>query len=120
MSKSVDVARWVRPAIEHAQDVLFWWVRPEVTVKFCALFLEGPVLVQPFMLFFIISVFFCFLSYVFLSKIKLFVLGLSFDFLVFCSFVSILKRGLQKNNLSSSKLVLFQFGYRGFFSWSCC
>ena len=49
MSQRVDVARWVRPAIEHAQDVLFWWVRPEVRVSFRALFLEGPVLVQTFM-----------------------------------------------------------------------
>ena len=31
-SRSVDVARWVRPAIEHAQDVLLWWVRPGVGV----------------------------------------------------------------------------------------
>ena len=66
------------------------------------------------MLFFIFSVFFCFLSYFFFSKIKLFVLGLSFDFLLFCSFVFRLKSNLQKNNLSSSNLVLIQFGYRGF------
>ena len=76
-------------------------------------FLEGPVLVQAFVLFFT-GVFFCCLSYVFFPKIKLFVLGLSFDFLVFCSFVFRLKSSLQKNNLSSSKLVLIQFGYRGF------
>ena len=112
MSQSVDIERWVRPAIEHAQDVLFWWVRPEVGCR--ALFLEGPVLVQLFVLFFITCVFFCFLNYVFFSKIKLFVLGLSFDFLVFCSFVFKLKSSLQKNNLSSSKLLLIQFGYRGF------
>ena len=75
---------------------------------------EGPVLVQPFMLFFISSVFFCCLSYVFFSKIKLFVLSLSFDFLVFCSFVFRLKSSLQKNNLSSSKLGLIQFDTVGF------
>ena len=46
-------------------------------------FLEGLILVQLFVLFFITCVFFCCLSYVFFSKIKLFVLGLSFDFLVF-------------------------------------
>ena len=44
----------------------------------------------------------------------MFILGLSFDFLVFCSFVFRLKSSLQKNNLSSSKLVLIQFGYHGF------
>ena len=82
------------PAIEHAQDVLFWWVRPEVRVKFHALFLEGPVLVQLFMPFFITSVFFCCLSFVFSSKIKLFVLVLSFDILVFCSFMFRLKSSL--------------------------
>ena len=32
---------------------------------------------------------------------------------MFCSFVFRLKSSLQKNNLSSSKLVLIQFGYRG-------
>ena len=78
------------------------------------LFLEGPALVQPFLLFFITSVFFCCVSYVFFSKINLFVLCLSFDFLVFCSFLFRLKGSLQKNNLSSFKLVLIQFGYRGF------
>ena len=31
-----------------------------------------------------------------------------------CSFVFRLISSLQKNNLSSSKLVLIQFGYRGF------
>ena len=44
----------------------------------------------------------------------MFVLGLSFDFLVLCSFVFRLKSSLQKNNLCSSKLVLIQFGHRGF------
>ena len=40
-------------------------------------------LVQLFMTFFITSIFFCSLIFVFSLKIKLFVLGLSFDFLVF-------------------------------------
>ena len=40
-------------------------------------------LVQLFMPFFITSIFFCSLIFVFSLKIKLFVLGLSFDFLVF-------------------------------------
>ena len=114
MSQNVDVAWWVRPAIEHTQDALFWWVRPEGRALFHALFLVGPLLVQHFMLFFITSVFCCCLSYVFFSKIKLFVSGLFFDFLVFCSFVFRLKSSLQKINLSSFKLVLIQFRYRGF------
>ena len=53
-------------------------------------------------------------SFVFFSKTKLFDLGLSFDFLVLCSFVFRLQSSLQKKNLSSSKLVLFQFGHRYF------
>ena len=71
-------------------------------------------LVQPFMLFLITSVFFYYLSFVFFSKIELFVLCSFFDFLVFCSFVFRLENSLQKNRLSSYKLVLIQFGYRGF------
>ena len=73
-------------------------------------FLEGPVLVQLFVLFIITDVFFHFLSYVFLSKIKLFLSVLFLDFLLFCFFfVFRLKSSPQKNNLSSSK-----FGYHGF------
>ena len=51
-------------------------------------------LVQPFVPFFVTSAFFCCLSFVFSSKINLFVLVLSFDFLVFCSFVFRLKSSL--------------------------
>ena len=56
-------------------------------------FLEGPVLVRAFP---ITGFFFCCLKCFFFSKIKLFVLGLSFEFLVFCSFVFRLKSILQK------------------------
>ena len=104
----MDVARWMRPAIEYAHDVL------SGGYEFMLSFSENPVLVQPFVLFFATCVLFCCLSYVFCSKIKLDVLGLSFDFLVLCSFVFGLKSSLQKNNLSSSKLVLIHFGYGGF------
>ena len=111
----MDVARWVRPATELAQEVLFWWVSPEVRVKFHALFLEGPVLVQLFMPFFITSIFFCSLIFVFSLKIKLFVLGLSFDFLLFFVLLySDLKVVFKRIILSGSKLVFFQFGYCGF------
>ena len=78
------------------------------------LFLEGPVLVQLFVPFLVLVFSFVILVMSFFSKIKLFVLGLYFGFLVFCCFVFRLKSSLQKNNLSSSKLVLTQFGYRGF------
>ena len=61
-------------------------------------------LVQSFMPFNTTSVFFCCISFVFSSKIKLFVLGLSFDFLAFCSFVFRLK-----SNLSSLGTVSFLF-----------
>ena len=46
-------------------------------------FLEGPVLVQLFVPFLLMVFFFRCLCYVFFSKIKLFVLGLSFGFLLF-------------------------------------
>ena len=111
MSQSVDVARWVRPAMKHAQDVLFWWVRLDVGVKIRALFFGGSCLCSTFLAFFITTVFFCCLSFVFSSKIKIFVLDLSFDFLVFCSFVFSLKSSLQKSNLSNSKLVLIEFEF---------
>ena len=39
---------------------------------------------------------------------------LSFDSSVFCSFVFSFESSLQRNSLSSSKLVLIQFGYREF------
>ena len=63
---------------------------------------------------FLLLVFFCCLSFVFFLKIKLFVLGLPFD-ICFCSSVFRIKSSLQKTNLSSSKLVLTQFSYRGFY-----
>ena len=114
MSQRVDVARWLRPAKEHAQDVLFWWVRPEVRVIVSCSHFGGSCFCSTFCALFITGFFFCCFICVFFSKIKLFVLGLSFDFLVFCYFVFRPKSSLQKNNLSSSKLVLIQFGYRGF------
>ena len=77
------------------------------------LFFRGSCLSSTFRAFFYWFVPFFVLA-IFFSKIKLFVLGLSFDFLVFCYFVFRLKSSLQKNNLSSSKLVLIQFGYTGF------
>ena len=77
-------------------------------------FLEAPVCVQPFVPFLLLVFSFFVLVVSFSQKFKSFVLGLSFDFFVFCSFVFRLKSSLQKNNLSSSKLVLIRFGYREF------
>ena len=56
-----------------------------------------------------------FFGCVLFSKIKLFGLGLSFDFFVFYLFVVRLESSLQKNKLSSFKLVFIRFGYRGFY-----
>ena len=67
-----------------------------------------------FRAFFITGFFFFCLGVSFAQKFKSFVLGLFFDFFVFCSFVFRLESSLQKNNLSSSKLMLTRFGYRGF------
>ena len=108
----MDVARWVRPAIEHAQDV-FWLVRPGVGYNF-ALFFVGSCFVFNLLCIFYYWFFpFCF-GCVLFSKIKSFGLGLFFNFFVFYSFVFRLESSLQKNKLSSSKLVLIRFGYRGF------
>ena len=43
-SQSVDVARWVRPAIEHAQDVLSGGLGQEGEYDFVLVFLRAPVL----------------------------------------------------------------------------
>ena len=111
----MDVARWVRPAIEHAQDVLSGGLGQEWSINSSSLFfLEGLVCVQLFVPFLILVFSFFVLVVSFSQKFKSFVLGLSFDFFVFCSFVFRLESSLQKNNLSSSKLVLIRLGYRGF------
>ena len=79
-SQRVVVARWVRPAIEHAQD------RPLVRetrsgVYFYGLFLQSPFLCSTFCFFFITCLsLFCF-GCVLFSKIESFGLVLSFDFL---------------------------------------
>ena len=57
---------------------------------------------------------FCCFSCVF-SKIKLFGLGLFFDFLVFYACFFRLINSLQKNKLSVLQAGLIQFGYCGFF-----
>ena len=111
----MGVARWVRSAIEHAQDVLFGGLGQEWEYKFMFSFFWEVLFVFNLscLFYYWIFSFFC-LGCALFSKIKSFVLGLSFDFLVFCAFVFRLESILQKNNLSSSKLLLIQFGYRGF------
>ena len=109
----MGVARWVRLAIEHAQDVLSGSLGQEWSINSCSLFWR-VLFVSDFSCLLFTGFFFFVLVVSFPSKFKLFVLGLSFDFFVLCSFVFRLESSLQKNNLSSSKLVLIQFGYRGF------
>ena len=57
MSQSVDVARWVTPAIEHAQDVLFGGFGQESGYNFM-LFFGGSCFSSTFRSFFIIGFFF--------------------------------------------------------------
>ena len=79
-------------------------------------FLEGPFCVQPFVPFLILF-FFSFFGLVvsFSSIFKSFILGLTFDFFMFRYFVFRLESNRQKKNiLSSIRLVLVRFVYRGF------
>ena len=48
LSPTVRAVRWVRLAIEHAQDVLSGGLGQEWEYKFMLSFLGGPVCVQPF------------------------------------------------------------------------
>ena len=96
-SQSVVVARWVRPAIEHAQDVLSGGLGLEWSMLFSEASRFVFNLSCLFLTDFFLFGFGCFLF----SKIKSFVLGSSFDFFyVFFSFVFRLESSLQKNNLS--------------------
>ena len=82
-SQSVDVARWVRPAIEHAQDVLFGGLGQEGSMISCWFF-KGPY----FALTFFAILFFVFLLFRWLCPFlkNQIVFGLSCDFLVFYCF----------------------------------
>ena len=113
-SQSVDVARWGRPALEHAQDVLSGGLGQEWSINSCSFF--GESFLCSFFVPFLLLVF-SFLSWLCPSLQNsncLFSVCLS-TFIVFCSFMFRLESSLQKNNLSSSKLVFIRFGYRGFF-----
>ena len=76
-SQSVVVTRWVRPAIERAQDVpLFGYI-------FMVLLCRVSLFVQPFVtILLLVFSLFCFGCVLFL-KIDYFVLDLIFDFIVF-------------------------------------
>ena len=113
----MGVASWVRPPIEHAQEVLSGELGQDWEYNFMLFFFGGGGVLFVFKiscLFYYCFFFLSCLGCALFSKIKSFVLGLSFDFLVFCDFVFRLESSLQKNNLTSSKLLLIQFGYRGF------
>ena len=100
-SQSVGVARWVRPTIEHAQDVLSGGLGQEWEYD-VMLFLLG-VLLCVNILFCVFSGFSLVVSF-FKNQI-VFGLGLSFDFLVSYYFFLRLGNRLQKNKLSSFKLM---------------
>ena len=69
-SQSVDVARWVRPAIEHAEDVLFGGLGQEGEYDFVLVFKGSCFVLTFFVIFFF--VFLLFRCCVLFSKIKLF------------------------------------------------
>ena len=94
-SQSVDVVRWVRTAIEHAQDVLSGGLGQEWEYDCICLitFYVG------FMLVFLMFLWLC----PFFKNLIVFVMGLSFDFFVFYYFFLRLYKSLQKNKLSSFK-----------------
>ena len=108
------VARWVRPAIEHAQDVpLVGEARSGVF--FNGVFVQSLFLCSTFCFIFITCFsLFCFRCVLF-SKKKSFGMVLSFEFFVCYLIVVKLVSGFQKNSLSSFNLVLTWFGNRGFF-----
>ena len=111
----MDVARRVRPAIEHARDVLSGGLGQEWSINSCSLFFWRLLFV------FNLSCLFYYWFLSFLSWLcpflknsnRLFWVCFS-TFFVFCSFMFRLESSLQKNNFSSSKLMLTRFGYRGF------
>ena len=97
----MDVARWVRPAIDHAQDILSGALGQEWSINSCSLFFVfflsgGSSLCSTFRAFFITGFFLFCVGCVLFFKIHSFVLGLSSDFFVFCSFVFRLESSLQK------------------------
>ena len=104
------VARWVRPAIEHAQDVpLVGEARNGV--YFYGLFVQSPFLCSTFCFVFITCFSLFYFGCVLFSKIEPFGFVLSFDFFTFYSVVVRLESGLQRIVYP----VLIWFGYRGLF-----
>ena len=98
----MDVARWVRPAIEHAQDVLPGGLGQEWEYD-CG-FCERSCYVTTFYVgFVVVFLMFCWLCPFFKNQIVC-GMGLSFDFFVFYYFFLRLYNSLQKNKLSSFKL----------------
>ena len=111
-SQSVDVARWVRPAIEHAQDILSGGLDQEGEYDFVLVF-KGSCFVLIFC-----YIIFCFpfvsLVVSFSQKSNCFWFGFVLRlFGVFCFFFR-LGNSLQKNKLSKFQAGLIRFGYRGF------
>ena len=103
-SQSVDVARWVRPAIEHAQDVLSYGLGQEWEYDFMLVFKGSCFVLTFYVILFLVFLLFLWLC-PFLKNQIVFGLGLSCDFLMFYYFFFRLGNSLQKNKLSSFKLV---------------
>ena len=103
-SQSVDVARWVRPAIEHAQDVLSGGFGQEWEYDFVLVFQGVLFCVNVFVILFLVFLLLFWLCPFFKNQ-TVFCWSLSCDFLEFYYFFFGLGSSLQKNKLSSFKLV---------------
>ena len=91
-----------------------WWARPGVGYNFMVSLCRVPFCVQLFV-WFLRFVFLFFVLVVSFSQNRIFWFGFVFPLFGFYSFVVRLESGIQKNKLSSFKLDLIWFGYRGFF-----
>ena len=84
-SQSVDVARWVRPAIEHAQDVLSGGRARSGSMISCCFFERSCYVITFYVGFMLVFLVFLWLCPFFKNQI-VFGMGLSCDFFVFYYF----------------------------------
>ena len=104
---------WVRPDIEHAQDVPL--VGEAMSILRFSLWAEPLFVFNLLFLFYQVFFFFFYLVSLLFSKVKNGVMGLSFDFLVFYLISLRLESKFQKNKLTNFNLGLLRFEYRGTF-----
>ena len=90
----MDVARWVRPAIEHAQDVLSGGLGQSGSMISCNFFKGSCFVLTFYVILFLVFLLFLWLC-PFLKNQIVFGLGLSCDFLVFHYFFFRLGNSLQ-------------------------